>query len=97
MGDNTYLMLFGIVTPLIEKQDTTLREAIPAHERLSITLGFFATGKSYKDKIFHHYIASVLSRQIVSVEYEQFELSSVMQKMYVKQIVFSTISKINSQ
>lgn len=36
------------VAPLITKQDTHLRKAIPADEKLAITLRFLATGESYK-------------------------------------------------
>jgi len=35
------------VTPVIQRQDTWMREAISASERLSITLRFLATGDSF--------------------------------------------------
>jgi len=44
--------LFEKVTPVIQRQDTWMREAISAYERLSITLRFLATGDSYKVILF---------------------------------------------
>lgn len=49
MDENTYIQLLHLVTPLIEKQDTVMRQAISAHERLSTTLRFLATGRSFED------------------------------------------------
>lgn len=49
MSESTYLELLGLVTPYIEKQDTCMRQAISPHERLSATLRFLATGRSYED------------------------------------------------
>ncbi|KAM0736898.1 putative nuclease HARBI1 [Formica fusca] len=37
------------ITPLIQKKDTVMREAIAPRERLVATLRFLATGNSYKD------------------------------------------------
>ncbi|XP_039763773.1 uncharacterized protein LOC120636385 [Pararge aegeria] len=45
---NEYLHLLSLVTPLIKKQDTILRNAITPHERLTATLRFLATGRSYE-------------------------------------------------
>lgn len=39
--------LLQLVSPLIEKQDTKLRKAIPAQQRLSVTLRYLATGKAF--------------------------------------------------
>ena len=36
------------MAPLIAKQDTNMRNATPADEKLAITLRFLATGESYK-------------------------------------------------
>ncbi|KAF7660047.1 hypothetical protein LDENG_00289300 [Lucifuga dentata] len=41
-------MLFVRVGPMISKQDTQMRKAISAKERLSLTLRFLATGESFK-------------------------------------------------
>lgn len=47
MQPDFFFHLLERLTPLIEKQDTTFREAISAGERLAVTLRFFATGESY--------------------------------------------------
>jgi hypothetical protein len=44
MDEETYLKLLSLVTPLIRKQDTIMREAITPHERLTATLRFLAAG-----------------------------------------------------
>lgn len=49
MDEETYLNLLSFVSPLIQKQDTIMREAITPHERLTATLRFLATGRSYED------------------------------------------------
>ena len=49
MNHETYLELLNQVSPFIEKKDTRLREVISPHERLSATLRFLATGRSYSD------------------------------------------------
>jgi hypothetical protein len=49
MNEETYLNLLSLVTPLIQKQDTIMREAITPNERLTATLRFLATGRSYED------------------------------------------------
>jgi hypothetical protein len=43
MDKTTFKMLLEKVRPLIERQDTQLREAVSAAERLAVTLGFLAT------------------------------------------------------
>ena len=35
------------IIPLVKKQDTNMREAIPPEERLAVTLRFLATGESF--------------------------------------------------
>lgn len=42
-----YENLLALVTPLIQKQDTVMRESISANERLMLTLRFLATGESF--------------------------------------------------
>ena len=49
MDHDTYLELLSQVSPLIEKKNTRMREAISPHERLSATLRFLATGRTYSD------------------------------------------------
>ena len=45
MSTEMFFELLRLVTPLIKKQDTKLREAVPPEQRLSLTLRYLATGK----------------------------------------------------
>lgn len=47
MNSDDFDVLLNLVTPLIEKQDTTFRSSISAAERLALTLRFLAIGDSY--------------------------------------------------
>lgn len=49
MDSNSFNLLLELVRAKITKQDTILREAISAEERLTITLRYLATGNSYED------------------------------------------------
>lgn len=49
MDEETYFKLLQLVTPLIKKEDTHMRLSINPHERLTATLRFLATGRSYED------------------------------------------------
>lgn len=49
MDEQSYLNLLSLVTPLIKKKDTVMRQAISPHERLTATLRFLATGRTYED------------------------------------------------
>ena len=49
MDEKTYVQLYGILRPLIEKETTQMREPISAHERLTATLRFLATGAKYRE------------------------------------------------
>lgn len=48
MDEDAYKQLLLLVTPLIEKKDTVMRKSISPHERLTATLRFLATGRSYE-------------------------------------------------
>ena len=41
--------LLSLVTPYIEHRNTVIRDAITSHERLTATLRYLATGRSYED------------------------------------------------
>jgi hypothetical protein len=41
--------LLKMITSRIEKKDTTMRDAIPPSQRLSITLRYLATGNTFED------------------------------------------------
>jgi len=44
MQESDFQFLLNLVSPIIAKQDTLLRESIPATERLQVTLRYLATG-----------------------------------------------------
>jgi hypothetical protein len=46
-----------MITPRIEKMNTTMRDAIPPSQRLSITLRYLATGNSFEDLKFTNAIS----------------------------------------
>ncbi|XP_064116545.1 uncharacterized protein LOC135222387 [Macrobrachium nipponense] len=49
MDHDTFMNLLTMVSPIIEKKTTQLRDAIPASQRLLCTLRFLATGDSFED------------------------------------------------
>ena len=55
--------LLELVTPLIQKKNTNMREAIPPFQWLSITLRYLATGNTLEDLKFH----SAISPQSLSL------------------------------
>lgn len=48
MSEEVYNKLLSLVTPLIQKKNTVMRTSISPHERLTATLRFLATGRSYE-------------------------------------------------
>lgn len=62
MNEQTYFILLEKVTPLIQKKDTVLRPSISAHERLTATLRYLASGRSYADMKF----STIISPQALS-------------------------------
>lgn len=53
--------LLNKISPMISKDNTSFREAIPAKYRLAITLRFLASGDSYKSL---HYLFKVSTQSI---------------------------------
>nr|XP_023011716.1 uncharacterized protein LOC111502002 isoform X2 [Leptinotarsa decemlineata] len=47
MSKESYLELTRIISPLIEKIDTNMRECVSAEERILITLRYLATGETF--------------------------------------------------
>lgn len=47
MSPEDFDYLLNLVAPLITKKDTNIRKAIPAGEKLALTLRFLATGDSF--------------------------------------------------
>ncbi|XP_050664336.1 uncharacterized protein LOC126964989 [Leptidea sinapis] len=65
MDHNTYLHLLNLVAPIIEKQHTIMRNAIPPHDRLVATLRFLSTGRNYEDLKFSSIISSQALGRII--------------------------------
>jgi hypothetical protein len=55
--------LLKIITPRIEKRNTTMRDAIPPSQRLSIALRYVATGNTFEDLKF----TSAISPQSIGI------------------------------
>lgn len=49
MDELTYRNPVELVAPMVQRSNTVMREAISPNERLSATLRFLATGRSYED------------------------------------------------
>ena len=89
MDEETYDMLLSLVTPFITKQDTYMRQVILPHERLTATLRFLATGRSYEDLKFSTYISPQALGRIIP---ETCAIREALQPDYMK---VSTIDNIN--
>lgn len=49
MQEDHWNELLALVTPLIQKKNTVMREAISPRDRLSVTLRYLATGSTFRD------------------------------------------------
>jgi len=58
--------LLSLVISLIKMTDTIIRNAISPHEKLTTTLRFLATGRSYEDMKFSTIISSQALSSIIS-------------------------------
>lgn len=65
MAEEDLSELLNLITPLIQKQNTVMREAIPAKDRLSATLRYIATGNTFQDLSYSTRIAPNTLSQIV--------------------------------
>ncbi|CAN7946872.1 unnamed protein product, partial [Ixodes pacificus] len=74
MDTATFEELLGKVRPLIVKQDTPFRQAIPAGERLAITLRYLATGETFASTGFQfrrgHNTVSKIVHEVCIAMYE---------------------------
>ncbi|KAK0137549.1 Protein ALP1-like [Merluccius polli] len=66
MDVDDFNSLLDKVQPLIQRKDTTLRKAITARQRLSVTLRFLATGESFRSLCFQYRIGRSTIGQIVT-------------------------------
>lgn len=62
MDIDSFEELLDMVTPIIKKQDSLMRKAISARERLTATLRFLVSGQSYEDLKF----STIISPQLMS-------------------------------
>lgn len=85
MDEATYIHLFRIVRPLIEKQSTVMRASISPHERLTATLRFLATGRNYHDLQFSTCISPSALCQIVPETCKAIYVSLVKEYMKVSE------------
>ncbi|XP_059355134.1 uncharacterized protein si:dkey-121j17.6 [Carassius carassius] len=65
MTTEEFEFLLRMVGPLITKQHTKMRRAIPPRDRLSVTLRFLATGETFSSLSSHHGIGASTISQIV--------------------------------
>jgi hypothetical protein len=65
MGVSTYKDLLQMVTPFFEKQDTVMRNAIPASQRRSATLRFLVTGQAFENQFANAIAPQTLSRIVL--------------------------------
>ncbi|PSN42035.1 hypothetical protein C0J52_12278 [Blattella germanica] len=84
MDMDTYIYLLELVTPHIKKENTCMRAAISPHERLTATLRFLATGRSYKDLEFTTIISKQSLSEIIPETCEA--IYKVLKKDYLKLI-----------
>lgn len=66
MSINSFDELLALVGPVITHQDTRFRKAIPAEERLTVTLRYLASGASFNALSFEYLIGATTLRNIVN-------------------------------
>ncbi|XP_060531482.1 uncharacterized protein LOC132705066 [Cylas formicarius] len=86
VDETTYLKLLKFISSLIQKQDTCMRQSISCHERLTATLRFLATGRTYEDLKFSTIISPQALRQIILETCRVFPQSEEDWKAIVKQL-----------
>lgn len=52
MDETTYQYLLELIRPSIKRNDAVMKRSITPHERLSATLRFLATGRTYRSQVF---------------------------------------------
>lgn len=82
MGEKTYQKLLAMITSMIDKKDTVMRNSISMHERLSVTLRFLSTDRSYEYLKFSAIISPQALGKIIPVICEA--LYKVFRRDYLK-------------
>lgn len=78
----SFRILLDLVSPIISKQDTKMRESISAEERLITTLRYLATGRSFEDLKFSTGISSPSLCKIIPETCKA--IYEVLRKTYLK-------------
>lgn len=96
MTPENFDQLLNLVAPKIEKKNTNYRQAIPAKERLAITLHYLATGNSftslaYTFKVSKQLISSIIPEVCLAIieslkEYIKVSLLVLLTKFYPAKI-----------
>lgn len=81
MNDECFDEILTLVNPFIKKQNTSMREAIPASQRLSITLRYLATGNTFEDLKF---ISAISPQSIGKIVIETCEALIYCLRNYIK-------------
>lgn len=81
MDDECFDEILTLVNPLIKKQNTSMREAIPASQRLSITLRYLATGNTFEDLKF---ISAISPQSIGNIVIDTCEAIIYCLRNYIK-------------
>ena len=81
MSPERFDALLTMVKPWIEKKDTSFQQAIPADERLTLTLRFLASGDSQQSLSFSYRIGKATVSKIVSETCEV--IFNVLKKNYI--------------
>jgi len=82
MDSQDFKLLLELIGPKIEKQNTVMRMAITAEERLIATLRFLATGRSYEDLKFSTCISAPSLSYIIPETCK--EIFEALKKDYMK-------------
>ena len=86
MDCESFQILLKLVSPIISKQDTKLRESISAEERLTTTLRYLATGRSFEDLKFSTGISAPSLCKIIPETCKA--IYEVLRKTYLKVRLF---------
>jgi glucose uptake protein GlcU len=94
MSESTYLTLSSMVSPLNKKKKpTTMLQAVTPHERLTATVKFLASGRSYEDFRFSTIISPQALGKIIQ---EVCRAIYKVLKEYCKVRVYNVKNKINN-
>lgn len=86
MNEEVYQTLLSLVTPLIQKKNTVMRPSISPHERLTATLRFLATGRSYECLKYSTIISPQALGKIIPETCEA--IYNVLKKVYLQVCIY---------